>query len=69
MLHEYNTAQGYTPAEDSPSRAGQVHQRGCELGAELNQAAPSAKLPPAIASLLKACPRRTSMPRATSPPN
>jgi hypothetical protein len=24
MLHEYNTAQGYTPAGDGPSRAGQV---------------------------------------------
>jgi hypothetical protein len=26
MLHEYNTAQGYTPAGDGPSRAGQVCQ-------------------------------------------
>jgi hypothetical protein len=26
MLHEYNTAQGYTPAGDGPSRAGQVRQ-------------------------------------------
>jgi hypothetical protein len=49
MLHEYNTAQGYTPAGDSPSRVGQVRQRGRDLGAELNQAAPSAKLPPVIA--------------------
>jgi hypothetical protein len=49
MLHEYNTAQGYTPIRDGPSRAGQVRQRGRELGAELNQAAPSAKLPPVIA--------------------
>jgi hypothetical protein len=49
MLHEYNTAQGYTPAGDGPSRAGQVRQRGHDLGAELNQAAPSAKLPPVIA--------------------
>jgi hypothetical protein len=48
-LHEYNTAQGYMPAGDGPSRAGEVHQRGRELGAELNQAAPSAKLPPVIA--------------------
>jgi hypothetical protein len=48
MLHEYNTAQGYTPVGDGPSRAGQVHQRGRELGAELNQAAPSMKLPPVI---------------------
>jgi hypothetical protein len=48
-LHEYNTAQGYTPAGDGPSRAGQVCQRGRELGVELNQAAPSAKLPPVIA--------------------
>jgi hypothetical protein len=47
-LHD-NTAQGYTPAGDSPSRAGQVHQRGRDLGAELNQVAPSAKLPPVIA--------------------
>jgi hypothetical protein len=49
MLHEYNTTQGFTPAGDGPSRAGQVCQRGRELGAELNQAAPSAKLPPVIA--------------------
>jgi hypothetical protein len=48
-LHEYNTAQGYTPAGDGPSRAGQVRQRGRELGTELNQAAPSTKLPPVIA--------------------
>jgi hypothetical protein len=47
-LHEYNTAQGYTLAGDGPSRAEQVRQRGCELGAELNQAAPSAKLPTVI---------------------
>jgi hypothetical protein len=25
-LHGYNTAQGFTPAGDGPSRAGQVHQ-------------------------------------------
>jgi hypothetical protein len=49
MLHEYNSAQGYIPVGDGPSRAGQVRQRGRELGAELNQAAPSAKLPPVIA--------------------
>jgi hypothetical protein len=49
MLHEYNTAQGYTPAGDGPSRAGQVRQRGRDLGAELNQAVPSAKLPTVIA--------------------
>jgi hypothetical protein len=49
MLREYNTAQGYTPAGDGPSRAGQVRQRGHDLGTELNQAAPSAKLPPVIA--------------------
>jgi hypothetical protein len=48
-LHEYNTAQGYTPAGDSPSLAGQVRQQGRELGAELNQAAPSVKMPPIIA--------------------
>jgi hypothetical protein len=48
-LHEYNTAQGYTPARDGPSRAGQVRQQGRKLGAELNQAAPLAKLPPVIA--------------------
>jgi hypothetical protein len=45
MIHEYNTAQGYTPAGDSPSRAGQVCQQGREMGAELNQVAPSVKLP------------------------
>jgi hypothetical protein len=38
MLHEYNTAQGYTPAGDGPSRVRQVRQRGRELGVELNQA-------------------------------
>jgi hypothetical protein len=48
MTHEYNVAHGFTPAGDGPSRAGQVRQRGRELGAELNQAAPSAKLPPII---------------------
>jgi hypothetical protein len=48
MINEYNVAHGFTPAGDGPSRAGQVHQRGRELGAELNQAAPSAKLPPII---------------------
>jgi hypothetical protein len=35
-INEYNVAHGFTPAGDSPSRAGQVHQRGRELGAELN---------------------------------
>jgi hypothetical protein len=49
MLREYNTAQGYTPAGDGPSRAGQVRQRGRDLGMELNRAAPSAKSPPVIA--------------------
>jgi hypothetical protein len=48
-LHEYNTAQGYTLAGDGPSWAMQVRQRGRELGAKLNQAAPSAKLPTVIA--------------------
>jgi hypothetical protein len=47
-INEYNVAHGFTPAEDGPSRAGQVRQRGHELGTELNQAAPSAKLPPII---------------------
>jgi hypothetical protein len=47
-INEYNIAHGFTPAGDGPSRAGQVRQRGRELGAELNQAAPSAKLPPVI---------------------
>jgi hypothetical protein len=47
-INEYNVAHGFTPAEEGPSRAGQVRQRGRELGAELNQAAPSAKLPPII---------------------
>jgi hypothetical protein len=41
MLHEYNTAQGFTLAGDDPSRAGQVRQRGRKLGVELNEAAPS----------------------------
>jgi hypothetical protein len=48
MIQEYNTAHGFTPAGDGPSRAGQVRQRGRELGAELNQASPSARLPPII---------------------
>jgi hypothetical protein len=48
-LHEYNTTQGYTPAGDGPSRAGQVRQRGQDLGTKLNQAAPLAKSPPIIA--------------------
>jgi hypothetical protein len=47
-IQEYNTAHGFTPARDGPSRAGQVRQRGRELGAELNQASPSARLPPII---------------------
>jgi hypothetical protein len=49
MLHEYNTAQGYTPAGDRPSRAGQVRQRGRDLGMEMNRAAPSVRSPPVIA--------------------
>jgi hypothetical protein len=48
MNQEYNTTHGFTPARDGPSQVGQVCQRGCELGAELNQAAPSAKLPSII---------------------
>jgi hypothetical protein len=48
MINEYNVAHGFTPAGDGPSRVGQVHQRGRELGAELNQAAPLVKLPPII---------------------
>jgi hypothetical protein len=48
MINEYNVAHSFTPAGDGPSRAGQVRQRGRELGMELNQAAPSAKLPPII---------------------
>jgi hypothetical protein len=48
MINEYNVTHGFTPAGDGPSQAGQVHQRGRELGAELNQAAPSARLPPII---------------------
>jgi hypothetical protein len=48
-LHEYKTAQGYTLAGDGPSRAGQVRQRGQDLGTELNRAAPSARSPPVIA--------------------
>jgi hypothetical protein len=35
-INEYNITHGFTPAGDSPSQAGQVHQRGHELGAELN---------------------------------
>jgi hypothetical protein len=48
MINEYNITHGFTPAGDGPSRAGQVRQRGRELRAELNQAAPLAKLPPII---------------------
>jgi hypothetical protein len=36
MIQEYNSAHGFTRARDGPSRAGQVRQRGRELGAELN---------------------------------
>jgi hypothetical protein len=36
MIQEYNTAHGFTPAGDGPSRVGQVCQRGRKLGAELN---------------------------------
>jgi hypothetical protein len=36
MMNEYNVAHGFTPAGDGPSWAGQVRQRGRELGAELN---------------------------------
>jgi hypothetical protein len=46
---EYNTAQGYTPAGDGPSWAGQVRQQGRDLGTELNQVAPSARPTPVIA--------------------
>jgi hypothetical protein len=35
-INEYNVAHGFTLAGDGPSRAGQVHQRGHKLGAELN---------------------------------
>jgi hypothetical protein len=45
MINEYNIAHSFTPAGDAPSRAGQVRQQGRELGTELNQAAPSVKLP------------------------
>jgi hypothetical protein len=48
MINKYNVAHGFTPAGDGPSREGQVCQQGRELGEELNQAAPSAKLPPII---------------------
>jgi hypothetical protein len=48
MLHEYNTAQGYTLAGDGPSQAGQVRQQGRDLGTELNRVAPSARSPPVI---------------------
>jgi hypothetical protein len=57
-IDEYNVAHGFTPAGDGPSRAGQVHQRGRELGAELNQAAPSAKLPPIINKLTYSMPTK-----------
>jgi hypothetical protein len=48
MINEYNVSHGFTPAGDGPSQVGQARQRGRELGAELNQAAPSARLPPII---------------------
>jgi hypothetical protein len=44
-INEYNVTHGFTLVGDGPSQAGQVHQRGRELGAELNQSAPLAKLP------------------------
>jgi hypothetical protein len=49
MLRKYNTAQGYTPAGDGPSQAGQVLRRGRDLGTELNLAAPLARSPLVIA--------------------
>jgi hypothetical protein len=49
MLREYNTAQGYMPAGDGSSRAGQVCQRGRNLGTELNWVAPSVRPSPIIA--------------------
>jgi hypothetical protein len=48
MINEYNIVHCFTPAGDGPIRVGQVHQRGRELGAELNQAAPSARQLPII---------------------
>jgi hypothetical protein len=57
-LREYNTAQGYTPAGDGPSRAGQVRQRGRDLGTELNQAAPSARSSPVIAKTTYSTPTK-----------
>jgi hypothetical protein len=58
MINDYNIAHGFTLAGDGPSRVGQVHQRGRELGRELNQAAPSAKLPPIINKLTYSTPTK-----------
>jgi hypothetical protein len=49
MVYEYNTMQGYTPAGEGPSWAGQVHQRGRDVDMELNRAVPSARPTPVIA--------------------
>jgi hypothetical protein len=47
-LREYNTAQGFTPAGDGP-RAGQVRQRGRDLGMDQDYMAPPTRPPPIIA--------------------
>jgi hypothetical protein len=69
MIKEYNVAHGFTPAGDGPSRAGQVRQRGRELGAVLNQAAPSSKLPPIINKPNYSTPTKNLHAAATLPPN
>jgi hypothetical protein len=64
-LREYNTAQGFTLAGDGPSRAGQVRQRGRDLGMELDRVAPSARSPSVIAKPTYSPPTRTSKSRTT----
>jgi hypothetical protein len=61
-LHEYSTTQGFTLAGDGPSLAGQVRQRGRDLGMEQDRMAPPARSPPVIAELTNSS--STKSPRA-----
>jgi hypothetical protein len=62
-LHEYNTVQGFTSAGDGPSLAGQVCQRGCDLGMELNRAAPlQGCLRSSPSQLIARLPRTSALP-------
>jgi hypothetical protein len=64
-LHEYDTMQGFRPAGNGPSRAGQVRQQGRELGMELDHVASPARSPLVIAKPTYSSPPRTFGSRAT----